>query len=85
MLLSNDAAAKAGFYAGQGSANMSIADVYLLLEPMPEFIMKSDCNITQNQRHSFDTALLNAGKNMLIKITITPLPIITNLVFYSKN
>jgi hypothetical protein len=26
------------------------------------------------------------GKNMLtIKITITPLPIITNLVFYSKN
>jgi hypothetical protein len=30
------------------------------------------------------TALLN-GKNMLTIKTITPLPIITNLVFYSKT
>jgi hypothetical protein len=28
---SNDAAAKAGFYVGQGSANMSIADVYSVI------------------------------------------------------
>jgi hypothetical protein len=60
---SNDAAAKAGFI-GQGSANMSIADVYSVIgnQLMPEFIMKSDCNITQNQRHYFFTALLNAGR-----------------------
>jgi hypothetical protein len=69
---------------------MSIADVYSVIgtQIMPEFIMKSDCNITQNQRHYFSlTALLNAGEeyannkdynNALAYYT-------TNLVFYSKN
>jgi hypothetical protein len=43
---------KAGFYMGQGSANMSIADVYSVIgnQLMPEFIMK---NCYQNQRHYF--------------------------------
>jgi hypothetical protein len=44
------------------SANMSIADVYSVIKPTNARIYyeKSDCNITQNQRHYFfGTALLN--------------------------
>jgi hypothetical protein len=66
---------------------MSIADVYSVIgnPTMPEFIMKSDCNITQNQRHYFFTALLNAEEYANNKDYNNALAYYTNLVFYSKN
>jgi class 3 adenylate cyclase len=63
---SNDAAAKAGFYAGQGSANMSIADVYSVIGNPTNARIYYEKAIAilrkTNDTISLATALLNAGE-----------------------
>jgi hypothetical protein len=76
---------KLGFMQDKDQQNMSIADVYSVIgNPTNARIYYENCNITQNQRHYlFATALLNAEEYANNK-DYNNLPIITNLVFYSK-